>query len=191
VARSPIKKKVEEDDSVSKIEAPSELSDNSCYSTPVGSRSKAKKESMIERVIRKQKTMKNSNEQVANHDKELRLTIEKEDMGNLYKIIERIICNTGRIQERLTKYVEKDPVINEMNRKNMKSVKEIITWYNSLYNNKERCGDGDHTMANCNKEPCCAMCKAQNLENRRHVTGSLTCPIYRKAMKEGLTTIRN
>jgi hypothetical protein len=32
---------------------------------------------------------------------------------------------------------------------------------------------------------------AQNLENRRHVTGSLTYPIYRKAMKEGLSTIKD
>jgi hypothetical protein len=51
-----------------------------------------------------------------------------------------------------------------------------------------KCGDGDHIMANCKQEPCCTMCKAQNIENRRHVTGSLACPIYRKAMKEGSRT---
>jgi hypothetical protein len=54
-----------------------------------------------------------------------------------------------------------------------------------------KCGERDHNMESCNKEPCCAMCKAQNLVNRKDVTGSLACPIYRKTMKEGSTDHKN
>jgi hypothetical protein len=56
LARSPIKKETEEDDRF-EIDAPSDHFENSCYSTPMGPSSKTKKEPLIRRAIRKQKTI--------------------------------------------------------------------------------------------------------------------------------------
>jgi hypothetical protein len=57
-------------------------------------------------------------------------------MDELQKIIDGIIYNTGRIQQRLVRYVAKDSVINGFNQANMTSFKEIMNRYKRLYGRK-------------------------------------------------------
>lgn len=67
------------------------------------------------------------------------------------------------------------------------------TRYKILSSGKElswRCGDGDHTINGCGKEPRCAMCAAERRANMRHITESLTCLAVKDRMRKGNTSRR-
>lgn len=53
-----------------------------------------------------------------------------------------------------------------------------------------KCKVRDHNMENCINEPRCTMCSTHGLANKKHITGSLACPIYRRTMKEGNSGIK-
>lgn len=46
-----------------------------------------------------------------------------------------------------------------------------------------KCGDKDHTINECTKEPRYAICAKENTGNLRHITGSLACPAVRDRIR--------
>jgi hypothetical protein len=116
---------MEEEGSTTEFEAMSEQSDISNYSTPMGPNNNTKKEVSIKKATRNQKSIRKADEQTIRHEKQNGIIVEKEDMDELQKIIDGIIYNTGRIQQRLSRYVARDSIINGFNQANMACIKKI------------------------------------------------------------------
>jgi hypothetical protein len=53
-----------------------------------------------------------------------------------------------------------------------------------------RCGDKDHTINQCTKEPRCAICAKQKRRNLRHIIGSLACPAVKDRRRNHIVRAR-
>lgn len=45
-----------------------------------------------------------------------------------------------------------------------------------------RCGTEGHIAKSCTKDPCCMLCRKDRPQDARHIAGSSSCPVFRRAM---------